>query len=280
MYEGMILINPNLILNVKVPITVLKQVEQWQRGTRSRQTVYVQYKPEDKSGQANLDSDEDDSEDNLDQSSGSGHETDDQSKATDKTKLQNEPRKESVRQSDQKTNVSGTDYHANPIQRHYQREPDASEDPAESSFAGNNARNRFASFERDPPSSAHALCQDAGIPRSVQKIQAGDVASGCTAIDSAALGVESESVQPRRHTIRPYEQVRNARATPTLSLSVPNRDSVRPTKPPLQGLEDGAGCSSAKEAVQPLQQTTPPTTVMRRPGQTGPARSGRRVHYR
>ena len=176
MYDGMLLVDPNMILDVTVPQSVLEQVERWKKGT----TKFLHTKAEDDSDQENLDSDEDDSEDQLGQSSGSGL-------AVAVSSLKNIP--------------------------------------------GN----------------------------------------------AAALRVES--VHPdhtRQHDNRQNKQGTNTRVTPTFSLGVPNRDSFFPVRQPLQGLENVAGCSSARDGVQCLQ-TTPPM-VMRRVGQTGPARNGARVH--
>ena len=319
LYEGMIVANPNMILNVMVPRTVQKQAEEWQRGTRT-------HKIEQRLSRKYLVNDEHASEDNADQSCSSGHETDDQSKTTIKITSQAKPRKKSVRQNDPVAKVSGSTematpaydphdfntkqnpennetatythshgysschndnpltsnyYLANSSQHRYQQESESLQDP-EVYLAQTNLMKRFASFERGHPSSAplHAFCQDARLRRSFTNVHPGDIASRCTTIDYAAHW--EESLQPnhtKQQSNHLHEHVNNtARAAPTISFSSPSRDNVYSTKQPLQGVESSTSCSSAKEGFKRQQTTTP--VVMKHSRQTGPERSGMRVHYR
>ena len=107
LYEGMIVANPNMILNVTVPQTVQKQAEEWQRGTRT-------HKSDHRFGRKYLVNDGHGSEDKADQGCSSGRETGDQSETKDKVTSQTKPRKKSQRQNNQAAKVSASTEKATP----------------------------------------------------------------------------------------------------------------------------------------------------------------------
>ena len=317
LYEGMIVANPNMILNVTVPQTVQKQAEEWQRGTRT-------HKSDHRFGRKYLVNDGHGSEDKADQGSSSGRETGDQSETKDKVTSQTKPRKKSQRQNNQAAKVSASTEKATPAYdphnfitkqnqethetatythphaysscndeyqltssyclasspQHFQQQSENLEDD-ELYFVQNNIMKTYDTFEHGRPSSAplHALCQEARFRRSFKNVVPSDIASRCTTISYTAL--REKSLQPdytkHKPSHRPHEHAKNARAAPTVYFSSPSRDNVYSTKQPLQGVESSAGCISVREGFKRQQMTTP--MVIKHPRQNGPARSGMRVHY-
>ncbi|MCK5919527.1 MAG: hypothetical protein KAG66_01205, partial [Methylococcales bacterium] len=293
LYEELGAVDPNLILNVIVPEAVKKQAELWKKGTQS--TRY--YKPVDKSLQAKMVSDLYVSEDKFDESSGSGDETDDESKATDKIKWQNKSRND--------VQLPSTYYLGNPFQDYFQQEPDAFEDP-EQIQAGNASRcttidstarwvqsvqpehiihrnNRpyeHVKNTRGTPTFSLSVPNRDRLFPTRQPFQGLGNGAGC----SPAKSIKRQQTTPPPVVMRRSGPPGSARSgvraqyrqwVPSTSMTPPSSASGGlnyTTRQPFQGLGNGAGCISAKGLVK-RQQTTSPV-VMRRSGLTGSARSG------